>query len=187
MVFNLVSYYDHSSSSNLFDVHVTYLISHLSSTFPSIPGTAENGKERDQVPAILIYKLPARQLASELANHINHRFGTPWKPVDAAVITWCPKDEDEPERFMRSPRRVLLFHLASILDINECKLEFIQLSEENNEWYYKSLCSTVAREALELGDTAKVSMEQLKTICFIFHSNMRKDLQKIRQREPQHE
>lgn len=49
---------------------------------------------------------------------------------------------------MHEPGRVLLFHIAAMLGVNECSLEFLNCAADEKEDYLKRLYSDVIREAV---------------------------------------
>lgn len=124
----------------------------------------------------IIYKRSASSLALQLSARIEHRLGSLWHPVDTAAIIWKPGNGEYPSYDIREPRSLLLFHLASILDANECGLECISITDEEKDDYFRSLYSAVAREAKELGGTGTFSEAQLSSMFSMFHENMRKEL-----------
>ena len=85
---------------------------------------------------------------------------------------------------MRAPRRILLFHLAAILDVNECELDFLQCSSQQHLDYIDNLYSAVARETVELGDYEGFSFKDLTNMFSIFHNRMRAELKKEGRRGP---
>ena len=101
---------------------------------------------------------------------------------------WSPDDisDDEPPYDIREPQRTVLFHIASMLDVNECELEFMQCDRLTREAYYIVLYAAIAREVLELKST-DVSTEELLQVLFgLFHQKMRTDLKQCGRRQPQY-
>ena len=119
-----------------------------------------------------MHKIAAKQLALKLAGRLKHRLGDLWNPVAEDTIHWQPSDDEEPHAHVRGPRRILFFHLASILNINECHLEFLDCSETERLSYVNSLSSVVACEACELGENSAFSREDLSSLFVLFHKQM---------------
>lgn len=96
---------------------------------PTHPSTASSDKCRDDSRAIRLRKNHAKALAIRLADA---RLGSLWKCADATAINWAPSNEEasQPDREMHEPRRVLLFHIAALLDVNECSLEFLSCADD---------------------------------------------------------
>ena len=107
-----------------------------------------------------------------------------WQSVDPDVMVWCPSGEDEPSTVMRDPRRVLLFHIAACLDVNECEMEFLNVAKPDRERYMKSLYNAVARESMELENTGVFSIEQLVMAFSMVHCEMRAVLKRNGRRKP---
>ena len=84
------------------------------------------------------------------------------------MIDWYPTEGEEPEPEMRAPRRILLFHLAAILDVNKCELDFLQCSSQQRLDYIENIYSAVARETDKLGDYGGFAFKDLTKIfpCF---------------------
>lgn len=75
-------------------------------------------------------KSTCQTLAWELVKAIRTRLGNIWKQVSPTAAMWRPKervsdDGDDPDPSYHEPRRVLLYHISTMLDINEFQLEFI--------------------------------------------------------------
>lgn len=50
-----------------------------------------------------------------------------------------------PQKTVRASRRVLLFHVAAILDPNECELECLKCPNEDRTQYFSCLYHAVGR------------------------------------------
>ena len=87
-------------------------------------------------------------------------------------------------RELRGPRLVLLFHLAFVLDVNECEMECLQCSCDDKVEYFVTLAAVVAREAAELGGNDMFSSEELQSLFSMFHKQMRLELTSNGRREP---
>lgn len=59
-------------------------------------------------------------------------------------------DFDEPERKVRKPLRALLFHIATLLDVNECVLDLLRWTNEGKEIFVVILEKHIVREHIEL-------------------------------------
>ena len=156
------------------------------STVAKIPSTAEHCSSRDEVRAMSFRKKAARDLARELSMVIKERLSALWTPVGNHVFTWNPSAHETLAVQERAMRRVLLFHIAAIVDVNECELEFLGLSSSERELYISNMYKAVAREALELGGTGSLTLTQLETLFGMLHSEMREELKKCGRREPSH-
>lgn len=172
------SVYDSNCSSAGFQLDDDDAVDGSIRTTPSIPSSADHCKCRNEMRDIHLKRRHARYLALELAHRIEDRFGCLWWPVDSCVINWYPKEGEEPQLAFREPRRVLLFHLTAMLDVNECELEFLQLSSADREQYITMMYSAAAREAIELGDYGGFQFKDLKRMFEMFHTHMRSQLKK---------
>lgn len=186
MEHNTTKYFRNSADSGCLNAATAGLNNGVASSFRSIQSSAKHCEHRDDARSERIYKRPARKLALLLSERIEHRLGCIWKPVDNAAIFWKPENGEHPDSSMREPRRVLLFHIAAILDINECELECLSIPSCEKDAYFQSLYSAVAREAIELGDTGPFSEDQLTSTFSMFHDNMRQELKSHSRRAPQY-
>lgn len=178
------SFYDSSSSTVCSQLDHDDEVDGHKQTTPCIPSSADHCKCRNEVRDIHLKRRHARDLALELAQRIEDRFGCLWRPVDDRVINWYPKGDEEPQIAFREPRRVLLFHLTAMLDVNECELDFLNLSTEEREEYVTMMYSAAAREAMELGDYGGFQFMELKRMFEMFHTHMRAQLRKNGRRTP---
>lgn len=156
------------------------------SSFRSIQSTANHCQKRDEARSERLHKQSARKLALELAEKIEERFGSVWRPVDSSILEWEPKDGERPPASFRLPLRVVLFHIAALMDINECEFEWLQLQNEDKDEYISSLYAAVAREAIALGETGLFNQSQLKSMFGLFHGHMRAELKKRGRKSPEY-
>ena len=152
----------------------------------TIPSVAAHCKAKDDARMEMLCKSKAKQLALKIAESLEARLGDIWNPVEASVISWSPEDDEEPPTSVKAPRRILLFHLAAVLDVNECELEFLRLNKMDRESYFTKLHDAVAREAIEIGGAGPFERTQLQTMFSMFHLSMREELKKHGRREPSH-
>lgn len=108
---------------------------------------------RSKIRKTILQKHLARQLTYLLSERISQEFGDIWKPVDASVFNWGLLLNEEPDGVLQSRRRVLLFHISEILDLDECELEQLQCSysDADRSYYFKQVYCAIALEAIELG------------------------------------
>ena len=136
----------------------------------------------------------AKELARRIARSVLERFGKMWNAVDDEAVRWCPADTNEnvelgsgqesPDKDMHEPRRTLLFHVAAMLDVNECSLDFLDMDDEKKEKYFDLLCAAVVREACELDGEGNISRDKLRVVYGLFHDEMLKTLAKKGRRSP---
>lgn len=158
--------------------------------------SSQDDASRDRARMCILKRRIAKEFASEIAYALDDRFAVLWLPVSDYAARWrpsetvsddeaCESDEmedrnefDEPDRAVREPRRALLFHIAAMLDVNECGLDFLRCTDDEKVEYVNILERAVVREAIELdGDLAR-DEEMLVTIFKGFHKNMRSWLEK---------
>lgn len=173
------SFYEDTTGSSTISVNVDDTLS----TSKSIPSVAEHCSMRDELRALQFRTRAARDLARDLAEKVRDRFGILWEPVTEGALMWSPTESEEPCTELRPYRRVLLFHIAAVMDVNECELEFLSVSKCDRESYIQGLHKAVAREALELGDTGKLNFNQLVTTFGMLHDEMREVLKTSGRRE----
>ncbi|KAI0561120.1 hypothetical protein FGB62_92g12 [Gracilaria domingensis] len=118
--------------------HQTELEQVSTSLFPTEPiarrciiSIASADKARDHARAPRLVKPVARDLCRKLCTSLDAGLVDLWKPVSAASIAWNPSQGDHDFDYsggivsLVEGRRVLLFHLAALMDINECELAFL--------------------------------------------------------------
>lgn len=153
-------------------------------SFPCLRSKAEHCAAREKSRSDRLHKRAAKELALQLAKSVADRLGALWRPVVSAAIHWTPEDNESPPRSHHLPRRVLLFHLSALMDINECEFEWLELNEGEKEVYLQSLYGALIREAIELGDSGPFSSARLQSLFELFHEKMRADLREAGRREP---
>ena len=91
-----------------------------------------------------------------MACSFHSRLGALSRQVDKNSAIWNlfdynedTQDSEIPCEYLVELRRVLLFHFAVILDINECQREFIDYHQLECEKYLSVLRSDVVRETIE--------------------------------------
>ena len=163
----------------------------------TVPSLSSHCAARDAVRrGDRLRKSCAKDLAEKIAHRIKQRLGSLWEPVSPSVAQWRPvtplvgsehisDHEEEPQAEMRGPRRILLFHIASILDVNECELEYLQCSQRDRESYMKVLYTAVSREAMEHEANSVFDIDQLSVVFGLLHKNMRRELQSTSRKEPE--
>lgn len=108
--------------------------------------------------------------------------------MSSSAAQWRPNghdgESDEPSRQYHGPRRTLLFHIASMMDVNECALDFIDVESTEKTKYFKLLYHSVAREVCELQTDQISHLDRLSTIFSLFHENMLRELEQKGRREP---
>lgn len=183
------------STFNGEDVDARILLDDLSdiSTETALPcrqSTAQYDQERDYVRSMTLQKSTAKELAVKIACNIERRLGKLWKPVEEHVALWsshCSDDlgyegSDVPDSDIREPRRVLLFHIAAVLDVNETCLDFLDYTWEQKVGYYEILYKAIVREAKELKKDIYFSAAELKVLFSLFHKSMIQKLQECGRR-----
>ncbi|KAI0561249.1 hypothetical protein FGB62_89g118 [Gracilaria domingensis] len=146
---------------------------------------------RGNARAIRLVKPVARDLCRKLCTSLNTRLGILWKPVATASIDWDPSNEDQDLHLsggiatLAEGRRVLLFHLAALLDINECELEFVGSTQYERDVYFHLLYGAQVREIQSLDECSQFSTTSLETLADLFHTNMRQTLKENGRKEPE--
>ena len=125
-------------------------------------------------------------MAIRLTDGIDARLGAIWKCADFAAVNWAPSSEEysQPGREMHEPRRVLLFYIVALLDLNECSLDFQSFVENEMEAYLNSLHGAVIREAIELNPALDADVNGLEVVFGLFHQEMRGMLSNNSIRDP---
>ena len=136
---------------------------------PSIPSISEHFKNRDAALGITLRSSHAKYLACKLAESLKDRLGNMWNVLSATSALWRHEDDTDTPENIRAPQRTLLYHLAAVLDVNECNLEFLSCTEHERTDYYTLLIEVVAREAIELGGNDAFSADELQSffLCCI--------------------
>lgn len=158
----------------------------------SIASIATADQERDDSRKVRLIKVHARKLAREFAQAIQRRLGHVWSQVSSSAAMWRPAssndcDDDDGgdiDPTYHKPRRVLLYHIAAMLDVNECQLEFIDPHPLSRAAYIQVLRRAVVREVVELDNSMSSISSQLEVIYGMLHDHMLTSLQKNGRREP---
>lgn len=182
MIKNDTPYYEKSGVLSLDESDMQADSSHA-----TIGGIAISDKDRDEARGVLLVKPQAKQLARALAAALEKRLGHIWKQVDEASALWHPSefsDVNEPAPQIRESRRTLLFHIAAILDINECQLEAIEPYPLPMDDYMSLLYRAVVREAQELDGSLKKMGANLEVLFSMFHKEMLSELEKNGRKHP---
>lgn len=161
------------------------------SSHARIPSIAESDSARDVLRKKRLTRHAPKQLAIQLANRFDVRLGHLWRQVDEISAEWRPdpseRTSDGDERIdadLQKPRRALLFHIAAVLDINECEMEFIDAKPLSREQYIHVVQRAVVREAVELDDNLKAMGENLNILFGMLHDHMRSTLKKVGRKHP---
>lgn len=155
---------------------------------PSSSAAAD--KKRDDARGEHLNKTHAKELTRKLANGIKERLGAIWQPVHSTVAEWRPDDTEisngaqQPDRNMHQPRRVLLFHIAALLDVNECALDCMDINTDEEIEYYKLLHTSVVREVEELNINSIVDTNYLLISLHALHKQMLQHLNLEGRKEP---
>ncbi|KAI0558477.1 Ribonuclease H-like protein [Gracilaria domingensis] len=160
--------------------------------------TANADEERDEARKCILQKQHSKNLAVCLAQRIKERLGSIWKRVSEDVAIWLPTAQSGAENIlssslpasqtpypeMRAPRRVLLFHIAALLDINECGFDFLDCTQSEKEQYKEIIMNAVIREAIELDSSLSNYGDSLRAVLKLFCGGMYSELQSCGRREP---
>lgn len=109
-----------------------------------------------------------------------------WKQVDETSALWKPTEthsEAEKARIDASrqePRRMLLFHIFAMLDINESQMEFFVNHPLCRDTYISMLHRAVIREEIELDPDLSGMEDDLTVLFSLFHRSMLAVLKKKR-------
>lgn len=114
------------------------------------------------------------------------------KQADESAAIWRPGSyidrkndgENEIDPSLRGARRVLLFHIAAILDANDCFLEAIEENEMEYPSYYKLLYRAVVHETIELDSNMNDISESFPPIMTVLDKSMMTHNSSVRRREP---
>lgn len=152
---------------------------------PTQPSTAKADEERDEARMIRLRENHPKALAIKLADRLNTRLGLVWQMVDPFAVSWQPDYEEfqEPDGEMHKLRRVLLFHISAMVDVNECSLAFLDCSESAKRDYFKLLHSAVVRKAVELNGSLQSNISQLEVIFSMLHGEMLKHFEENGRKE----
>ncbi|KAI0558502.1 hypothetical protein FGB62_206g09 [Gracilaria domingensis] len=117
-------------------------------------------KGRDKARTIRLRNYHAKAVSTKLAGRIYDRLGSLWQPVVADAINWTPGSDGNstPLPEMHDSRRVLLFHIVAVMDVNECTLDFLPGSDSERKDYMKTLYDAIMREAIELEPSSEVEV-----------------------------
>ena len=70
--------------------------------------------------------------------------------VSSQDKTSSTSEDDCPEKNIHEERRVLLYHLCSLVDNNECSLDFLVVTDLEKKSYFKIFYKALVRETIEL-------------------------------------
>lgn len=101
-------------------------------------------------------------------------------------MKWESKDGESPPSSFRVPLRVVLFHIAASMDINECEFEWLELQNFEKDEYIKALYSVVAKETIALADTGPFNRAQPVSMFGLFHGHIRVELIKCCRKCPEY-
>ena len=111
--------------------------------------------------------------------------------MDASAALWRPQsiaDADDGDETvdisLQKQRRTLLFHIAAVVDVNECQLECIDPSPLSRDANINVLCRAVVRESIELDNKLQPLSESLEPAFGILYSTMVCLLKSHGRREP---
>lgn len=125
-------------------------------------GAANDDACHDETRWMRLADHKAQELLMQMTKKISDCFGELRKPVHKTVATWRPhtggKSSDDcaisgeamSRIDLQRPRRLLLFHLFSTVEGNECFFDFLDLKDEGKKVYYDVLYSAAVREVIEL-------------------------------------
>ena len=103
---------------------------------------------------------------------------------DRAYAEEVEKSEMElPDKKIRKPRRTLLYHIAAMLDVNECQFDFLKINQREKEKYFEVVYAAVIREVVELDKSLKTQEDDLKVVFRMFHKCMSEKLEKHGRKE----
>ena len=112
-----------------------------------------------------------------MACSFHSRLGALSRQVDKNSAIWNlfdynedTQDSEIPCEYLVELRRVLLFHFAVILDINECQREFIDYHQVGWDKYLSALHSDVVRETIEFDIDLSDMTDELPVIFIISSS-----------------
>ncbi|KAI0562610.1 hypothetical protein FGB62_57g211 [Gracilaria domingensis] len=108
---------------------------------PPIKSTASHDAARDKTQKIRLVKPAAQDLCRRLCDALSLRLGNLWRPVPSSSCAWHTDMPSVPteqsQTLINRDRRTLLFHLAVLLDVNECELEFLEDGIESRASYFR--------------------------------------------------
>jgi hypothetical protein len=94
--------------------------------------------------SVLLQSQHVRAFAGDIANALNVRLRQLWHKADNAI----GKEIDDGVTDFQPKRRALLFHMAAMMDVNECALDWLPTAER--EPYYEQLCHALALNNAQL-------------------------------------
>lgn len=137
-------------------------------------------KYRDTARTRLIDDEDARLLAGKLNLIIQDRLGHLFEPVSHfdATVSMDDLSENDKKKYRKS-KQALLSHCASILDINECQLDWFPGSESEKLAYYEILYNSIAKEIPDLLTDEYDSSTDYVSIIRSTHSHMCSQLNSV--------
>ncbi|KAI0566289.1 Ribonuclease H-like protein [Gracilaria domingensis] len=124
--------------------------------------------------------VPSTTMFYDLSTGANvHSFAFPEPSARPSVPSAARYDKER-----REERRVILLHLAAILDVNECELDFLGENESAREGYFSLLYDSLIGELRALDDTVSISGSCLQVLFELFHDEMRNSLKRDGRKEP---
>ncbi|KAI0557019.1 hypothetical protein FGB62_357g02 [Gracilaria domingensis] len=182
MVPSITMFYDLSTAAN---VHSFFFPE--PSARPPVPSAARYDKERDNAMRIRLVKPAAEQLCRRLCDSLNLRLADIWPPASSTSAAWhltsSLASDALSQSLVRKERRVILFHLAAILEVIECELDFLGESESAREGYFSLLYYSLIGELRALDDTVSISGSSLQVLFELFHNEMRTSLKRDGRKE----
>lgn len=85
-----------------------------------------NFKDRNEAQKGKLHKSNEKGMLLEFLQRMKVRLVTLFYPFDSSLVYWESKVGSAPPKTMTASRRVLRFHVPEIMDLNECKIYFLQ-------------------------------------------------------------
>ncbi|KAI0565579.1 hypothetical protein FGB62_17g01 [Gracilaria domingensis] len=155
-----------------------------------IVSTAGYDLARDRARDIRLIKPAAKQLCHRLCVSLVARLGTLWEPVPSAAFFWGTEQNEQSSATglqgseLLKYRRVLLFHLAALVDVNEGEFEFLGDEGNTREAYFSLLYEALAREVVSLDSSLTLSTSSLETLFGLIPKDVQQALKNKGQKEP---
>jgi hypothetical protein len=158
---------------------------------PGQPRLSSAGDDKALAVArqLVLRKSHARTLAGLLAEALEARLGHLWRKGSAAIGRECDEVCNAAQQHNHlQQRRAVLFHMAAMLDVNECSLDW--LPESERAAYYVEMYRAIALDKAAIAHTADEAVvhdaDELagsRSSCKHVHTRLMADLQMHGRRE----
>ncbi|KAI0563687.1 hypothetical protein FGB62_35g07 [Gracilaria domingensis] len=145
---------------------------------------------RATVSSIAAYDIARDKTRDQLCSALESWLGHLWRPLPPSSLAFVPAHLQSVSDVMHltteklKDRRVLLFHLAALLDVNECGLEILGDTQDERETHFRLLDEALARDVIMMDSSCRLSTASLATLYGRFHAHIRETLKVRGRNEP---